>query len=223
MASERIQRRINRLLDQAEEASERFDWSAVAEAARAVLALEAGNEDSMAFLAMAAANGAGAASPADSPIAAVDAAAPPPSPTSHPDSFASGRYLVRRFLGEGGKKRVFLAHDEMLDRDVAFALIKTEGLDATGRERITREAQAMGRLGSHPHIVSIFDIGEHTAPDGTVAPYVVTELMGGGDVEGVLEQSEGALPLEQSLGIAGSPSPTESRWCIATSSPATPG
>ena len=48
---------------------------------------------------------------------------------SVPSSFADGRYLVRKFLGDGVKKRVFLAHDELLDRDVAFALIKTEGLD----------------------------------------------------------------------------------------------
>ena len=52
------------------------------------------------------------------------------------------------------RRRVYLAHDEPLDRDVAFALIKTEGLDDVGRERITREAQAMGRLGAHPHIVT---------------------------------------------------------------------
>ena len=38
-----------------------------------------------------------------------------------------------RFLGEGGKKRVFLVADALLDRDVAFSLIKTEGLDEEGR------------------------------------------------------------------------------------------
>ena len=97
-----------------------------------------------------------------------------------PDSFAGGRYQVQRLLGEGGKKRVYLAHDELLDRDVAFALIKTEGLDEVGRERVRREVQAMGRMGAHPHIVSIFDYDEHEG-----APYVVTELMGGGDVEGL--------------------------------------
>ena len=104
---------------------------------------------------------------------------------------------MRRFLGEGGKKKVFLAHDESLDRDVAFALIKTEGLDATGRERIVREAQAMGRMGTHPHVVTIFEIGEEAG-----APYVVTELMGGGDVEGLLEQAAGPLPLARALEIA---------------------
>src|SRR3990172_5518037 len=45
---------------------------------------------------------------------------PAPSPIL-PASFAAGRYQVRRFLGEGGRKRVYLAHDSKLDRDVAIA------------------------------------------------------------------------------------------------------
>ena len=53
-----------------------------------------------------------------------------------------------------------LAADTLLDRDVAFALIKTDGLDDVGRERVRREAQAMGRLGAHPHVVSVFDLGD---------------------------------------------------------------
>ena len=61
-----------------------------------------------------------------------------------PTSFANGRYQVKQFLSEGGKKRVYLAHDTLLEREVAFALIKTEGLDAISRTRISREAQAMG-------------------------------------------------------------------------------
>jgi len=89
--------------------------------------------------------------------------APAPGIPPSPISFASGRYVVKRFLGEGGKKRVYLAHDTLLDRDVAFALIKTDGLDDAAGDRITREAQAMGRLGSHPHIVSVFDLGEERA------------------------------------------------------------
>ena len=102
----------------------------------------------------------------------------PPHPNSssrsQPTSFADGRYEVQRFLGEGGKKKVYLAHDSLLDRDVAFALIKTEGLDEAGRTRISREAQAMGRLGSHPHIVTVFDLGLEEGQ-----PYMVSELMGG--------------------------------------------
>jgi hypothetical protein len=62
------------------------------------------------------------------------------SPSPEPSSFANGRYQVKKFLGEGGKKKAYLAHDTLLDRDVAFALIKTEKLDEASRTRVTREA-----------------------------------------------------------------------------------
>ncbi|MGI9658942.1 MAG: protein kinase domain-containing protein, partial [Gaiellaceae bacterium] len=113
-----------------------------------------------------------------------------------PSSFAAGRYEVKKFLGEGGKKMVYLAHDLLLDRDVAFALIKTEGLDETSRTRVAREAQAMGRLGSHPHIVTVFDLGEEAGQ-----PFMVTELMGGGDVEALVEDAPEGVPLEEAIGI----------------------
>ena len=126
---------------------------------------------------------------------------PQPEPTPNadqPTTFAEGRYEVAKFLGEGGKKKVYLAHDTMLDREVAFALIKTEGLDEVGMTRVNREAQAMGRLGSHPHIVTVFDLGQQ---DGQ--PFMVTELMGGGDVEGLVEGSpENRVPIEQCMEIA---------------------
>ncbi len=124
------------------------------------------------------------------------ASAPPSSPP--PASFANGRYAVKKFLGEGGKKKVYLVHDSLLDRDVAFALIKTEKLDAASRQRISREAQAMGRLGDHPNIVGIYDMGEEKGQ-----PYVVLPLLPGGDVEGLMEKApERRLPIERSIDIA---------------------
>ncbi|MEZ4501029.1 MAG: protein kinase [Dehalococcoidia bacterium] len=197
MVSERMQRRIDALLDEADEAVSAQEWERVAGAARAVLAIAPEDADALGFLKMAEANGVSAETASSAPPVGSASVEPPRPATEQPTSFAGGRYEVRRFLGEGGKKRVFLAHDARLDRDVAFALIKTEGLDATGRERITREAQAMGRLGAHPHIVTIFEIGEEGG-----SPYVVNELLGGGDVEGELEAAEGALPLARTLEIA---------------------
>ena len=64
----------------------------------------------------------------------------------------------------------------------------------------------MGRLGSHPHIVTVFDLGEESgrgAPIPSGRPYMVTELMGGGDVEGLIEVADNhRLPLEQTIRIA---------------------
>ena len=56
----------------------------------------------------------------------------------------------------------------------------------------------MGRMGSHSHIVSVFDLGQEQDQ-----PYMVTELMGGGDVGGVIEKAtDHRVPLEQAIGIA---------------------
>jgi len=117
---------------------------------------------------------------------------------SLPGALAGGRYAIDRFLGEGGRKRVFLAHDSRLDRRVAIAVIKTEGLDESGLTRVRREAQAMARLGDHPNIVTVFDIGEE---DGTT--YLVCQFMGGGSVEDLIEHSDGkGLGIEESVRIA---------------------
>jgi hypothetical protein len=187
MPTERLQRQIDRLLDRAEEAAEQEDWATMLSRAEAVLDLDPTNEDAAGYAAVARRSLAGSGPAETVPPAPIAAETASPTP-AEPDSFAGGRYVVQRFLGEGGKKRVYEAHDELLDRDVAFALIKTEGLDEVGRERVVREAQAMGRMGTHPHIVSIFDFGEHEG-----APYVVTELMSGGDVEGLLEDADGPV------------------------------
>ncbi len=189
MASERTQRQIDRLLDQAEEAITIEDWHTVASRARAVLALAPENSDGLNYLA--------AADRALTTSGSIAQGQPDPPRTEQPSSFANGRYEVKRFLGEGGKKKVYLAQDTLLDREVAFALIRTEGLNEVSRTRITREAQAMGRLGSHPHIVTVFDLGQEASQ-----PYMVTELIDGGDVEGVIQDADDhRLPLEQAIEI----------------------
>jgi serine/threonine protein kinase len=106
--------------------------------------------------------------------------------------------VVKKFQGEGGKKKVYLAHDSVLDRDVAFALIKTEKLDEAARARIKREVQAMGRLGDHPNVVNVYDFGDHEGQ-----PYIVLPLLSGGDVEGLIKKApDHKLPLDRSIEIA---------------------
>ena len=199
MASERIQRQIDRLLDQAEDAVESHQWDVVRARADSVLALDPDNADALTFSAAAERSHGGSTDQEAIPVSATkaptgrDAGAAP-----IPVSFANGRYVVEKFLGEGGRKRVYKAHDSVLDRDVALAVIKVEGLDPTSRVRITREAQAMGRLGDHPHVLSIHDLGEDSGQ-----PYMVLPLMPGGDVGALLETAEDhKLPLEQAIDLA---------------------
>lgn len=73
-----------------------------------------------------------------------------------------GRYTILDRLGAGGMGIVYSAYDDRLDRKVAIKVLRpqTKKVDATGRTRLLREAQAMARL-SHPNIVTVHESGEH--------------------------------------------------------------
>jgi serine/threonine protein kinase len=98
---------------------------------------------------------------------------PPVSPASIslPD-----RYRVVGHLASGGMAAVWEAHDELLDRDVAVKILAPHlGEDERARRRFQREARAAAGLSSHPHVVTIYDVGEHA---GRV--FMVMEIMRGG-------------------------------------------
>ncbi len=121
-----------------------------------------------------------------------------PSPRM-PQKLSQGRYEILREIGEGSKKRVYLAYDSRLDREVALAVIKADGLDETGRARVNREAQAMGRLGDHANIVTVHDIGEEDTQ-----LFIVSQYMQGGDLEAHMQRagdSRRLLP-EEAIRIA---------------------
>src|SRR6266508_288606 len=98
MPSERVQRQIDRLLDEAEAAVAEGDWALVLARSQQALILDPENADAQAFLA-AAERGLGV----DAPAASRSEPALPSSAEAPPASFAGGRYTVKRFLGEGGK------------------------------------------------------------------------------------------------------------------------
>ena len=79
-----------------------------------------------------------------------------------------------------------------------MAVFDTEGIEETVLARARREAQAMGKLGEHPHIVRVLDSGEEER-----VPFIVSEYVGGGDLAGVLEECEGRrLEIERAIAIA---------------------
>ncbi len=109
-----------------------------------------------------------------------------------------GIYRVKHRLGHGGMGVVVLAHDEVLDRDVAIKLIRRELLGERGlRERFLTEARAMARV-QHPNVVQIYAFGEYED-----SPYFVLQLVRGTTVEGWLSsRAAGTLPdLDAALAI----------------------
>src|SRR4029079_5995979 len=91
MPSERVQRQIDRLLDEAEAALGRREWPRVHELSQDALALDPENSDARTFLDAAVRPGAGAPTKPVSRPAAAETQSPP-----LPASFAAGRYTVRR-------------------------------------------------------------------------------------------------------------------------------
>ena len=103
-----------------------------------------------------------------------------------------GRYEVLRLLGRGGMAEVFLAHDPVLDREVAVKLIRAGVDDPGARQRLVQEARAAGRL-RHPNIVTLFDAGEH---EGSL--YIAMEHLGGETLRSLIHR-RAELPLARRL------------------------
>jgi serine/threonine protein kinase/tetratricopeptide (TPR) repeat protein len=89
-----------------------------------------------------------------------------------------GKYELTRLLGKGAMGAVYLAHDPLLERDVAVKVMLPQiADDPEQKQRFEREARAVARM-MHPNVVTVFDLGYHT--DGS--PYIVMELLKGQDL-----------------------------------------
>jgi serine/threonine protein kinase len=86
------------------------------------------------------------------------------------------RYADPRPIGRGGMGQIYLAEDRELGRKVAIKVLddRFAGNEQL-RERFKREALAAARLSGHPHVVTIFDVGESQG-----RPFIVMEYLPGG-------------------------------------------
>src|SRR5919112_844494 len=90
-----------------------------------------------------------------------------------------GRYVLGEFLGSGGMGEVYVAHDGVLERDVALKVLRSQYAgDEEFAERFRREARSAASL-SHPNIVQVYDRGE--TEDGT--SYIAMEYVPGGTLK----------------------------------------
>ncbi|SOE03018.1 serine/threonine-protein kinase [Blastococcus haudaquaticus] len=104
----------------------------------------------------------------------------------------AGRYALGQMLGKGGMGTVWLATDQILERQVAlkevtFSIHVTEEERAVLRERTMREARAAARL-EHPHVATVYDVVEEGGK-----PWLVMKHVAARSLQEVLEE-QGPLP-----------------------------
>jgi WD40 repeat protein len=94
-----------------------------------------------------------------------------------------GNYEILGEVGRGGMGIVYRARHVRLQRVVALKMLL--GGSFTAREQRLRfrvEAEAVARL-QHPHIVQLFEFGEHEVDAGLPRPYFTLELVEGGGLD----------------------------------------
>ena len=132
-----------------------------------------------------------------------------------------GRYTILGLLGKGGFGRVYLAHDDDLDRPVAIKVPDPERVShPEDIEAYLNEARILASL-DHPHIVPVYDVGR--TDDGLC--FVVSKLIEGSDLA---RQDQGSSPWfsgSRRNWLRRSPTPcitpTPEGWSTGTSSPPT--
>jgi dienelactone hydrolase len=103
-----------------------------------------------------------------------------------------GPYEILAPIGEGGMGEVYRARDTRLQRTVAIKLMRRElARHSDFLDRFQREARAISAV-NHPHICSLYDIGQQSGLD-----YLVMEYVEGESLAEALKQKP--LPIENAL------------------------
>ncbi|MEV0584844.1 protein kinase [Nonomuraea sp. NPDC050310] len=93
-----------------------------------------------------------------------------------------GRYRLLHPIGRGGMGKVWQAHDEVLDRDVAIKeVIPPPDLEEADRAlflaRTFREARAAGRV-AHPGVAMVYDVLEEAGHPWIVMQLIPSDTLG---------------------------------------------
>lgn len=112
--------------------------------------------------------------------------------SSGPFGVVLGRYELIEIIGSGGMGVVYRAHDSVLGRPVAVKMIRQELAGEEFVKRFEREAAILARLRS-PHIVVVYDYGEHESQF-----FLVTDYLAEGDLAGWLD-ANGPMPVQDAV------------------------
>ena len=103
------------------------------------------------------------------------------------------RYEITGVAGHGGMGTVYVAHDHVLDRDVAVKVLDVADQKGSRAARLQREAHILARL-DHPGIVPVHDAG--TLEDGRT--FYVMKLVKGRRLDEVIGDR---VPLANRLNV----------------------
>ena len=100
-----------------------------------------------------------------------------------------GRYTIHCHVATGGMASVWRGEDRLLSRTVAIKVLSERiADDPRAIRRFKREARAAARVSAHPHVVTIFDVGDTEARSEQDPPsaFIVMEYLAGGTVADAL-------------------------------------
>lgn len=108
----------------------------------------------------------------------------------------NGRYELIRPIGYGGMAEVFLAHDQLLDRNVAVKMLRDQFLeDKELLEQFRREAKSAARL-VHPYIINIYDV----VSEGN-NQYIVMEYVDGVTLKEYMQEHRLSVSAALEIGV----------------------
>jgi Tol biopolymer transport system component len=103
-----------------------------------------------------------------------------------------GAYEILSAIGAGGMGEVYQARDTRLDRIVAIKVLAADlGVAPDACDRFRREARSIAAL-NHPHICTLYDVGQQQGVDYLVMEYLEGETMAS-------RLAKGPLPIDQAI------------------------
>ena len=103
-----------------------------------------------------------------------------------------GPYEILAPIGAGGMGEVYKAKDTRLERTVAVKVLPEHLAESPERKaRFEREAKAISQL-NHPHICTLYDVGEQDGLDYLVMEYIEGETL-------AERLKRGPLPLDEAI------------------------